>query len=138
MRNQLDTKVRNMYWLIGRRSKMSIEFKATIYKVILMPIRTYGIQLWGTASNSNIDILERFQTKTLRKLLNILWYISNRFLYHELHVPTVRDEIQTYSKRYQERLAKHPNALASDLITQGQKHFCIKRPNILDLHERFL
>jgi hypothetical protein len=28
---------------------------------ILKPIWTYGIQLWGTASASNIEILERFE-----------------------------------------------------------------------------
>jgi hypothetical protein len=34
------------------------------YKTILKPIWAYGIQLWGTASTSNIEILERFQSKT--------------------------------------------------------------------------
>jgi hypothetical protein len=36
-----------------------------MYKTILKPIWTYGIQLWGTASTSNIEILERFQSKAL-------------------------------------------------------------------------
>jgi hypothetical protein len=29
-----------------------------MYKTILKPIWTYGIQLWGTASTSNIEILD--------------------------------------------------------------------------------
>jgi hypothetical protein len=29
------------------------------------PIWTYGIQLWGTTSNSNIEILEQFQSEVL-------------------------------------------------------------------------
>jgi hypothetical protein len=32
----------------------------------MKPIWTYGIQLWGEASTSNIEILERFQSKALR------------------------------------------------------------------------
>jgi hypothetical protein len=40
--------------------------KLFIYKTILNPIWTYGIQLWGTASISNIEILECFQPKALR------------------------------------------------------------------------
>jgi hypothetical protein len=32
---------------------------------MLTPIWTYGIQLWGTASTSNIIILERFHSKAL-------------------------------------------------------------------------
>jgi hypothetical protein len=38
--------------------------KLLVYKAILKPIWTYGIQLWGTASNSNVDISERFQPES--------------------------------------------------------------------------
>jgi len=37
-----------------------------VLPIILLPVWTYGIQLWGTASNSNLEILERFQSKVLR------------------------------------------------------------------------
>jgi hypothetical protein len=43
-----------MYWLLARKSKLSISNKPLIYKAILKPIWTYGIQLWDTTSNSNI------------------------------------------------------------------------------------
>jgi hypothetical protein len=46
-----------MYWLLGRKSKLSINKKLVIYKTILKPIWAYGIQLWGTASMSNMEIL---------------------------------------------------------------------------------
>jgi hypothetical protein len=49
-----------MYWLFGWRSKLSTRNKILIYKAILNPFWTYGIQLWGTASISNVEILERF------------------------------------------------------------------------------
>jgi hypothetical protein len=38
---------------------------------------TYGIQLWGTASTSNIEILERFQSKVLRMIVDAPWYVPN-------------------------------------------------------------
>jgi hypothetical protein len=59
-----------MYFLLGHKSKLSINNKLLIYKVILKPIWTYGIQLWGTTSNSNIDMLERFQSKVLRLIVD--------------------------------------------------------------------
>jgi len=65
-RKQLDLKLRRLYWIIGRKSQLSLENKLLVYKAILKPIWTYGVQLWGSASNSNIDILERFQSKVLR------------------------------------------------------------------------
>jgi hypothetical protein len=40
--------------------------KLLIYKVVIKPIWTYGIQLCGAASTSNNEILERFQSKALR------------------------------------------------------------------------
>jgi hypothetical protein len=55
-----------MYWLIGRKSKLSTSNEPLLYNAILKPIWTYGIQLWGTASASNIETLERFHSKTLR------------------------------------------------------------------------
>jgi hypothetical protein len=47
-RRQLELKVRNMNWLINRKSQLSLENKITIYKAIIKPVWTYGIQLWGS------------------------------------------------------------------------------------------
>jgi hypothetical protein len=55
-----------MYWLLGHKSKLSINNKLFIYKTILKPIWAYERQLWGTAPMSNMEILERFQSKALR------------------------------------------------------------------------
>jgi hypothetical protein len=52
-----------LYWLLGRKSKFSISNKLLAY-IILKPIWTYGIQLWGSVSISNIEILKRFQGKS--------------------------------------------------------------------------
>jgi hypothetical protein len=51
------------YWLLERKSKLSTNNKLLIYKGILKPIWTYGIQLWGTASNSNSKFLNVFNPK---------------------------------------------------------------------------
>jgi hypothetical protein len=59
-----------MYWLLGRKSKLSTSNKLLLYKTILKPIWTYGIQHWGTASTSNVEILERFQSKALRMIVD--------------------------------------------------------------------
>jgi hypothetical protein len=60
----LNQKAKQIYWLLGGRSTLSIESKLLLYKAVLKPIWTYGIQLWGTASNYNIEIHQRFQSKT--------------------------------------------------------------------------
>lgn len=137
-RKQLDLKLRSMYWLIGRHSQMTTYSKLTIYKAILKPIWTYGIQLWGTASNSNIEILERFQTKTLRAIFNIPFYISNKIIYHDLKLPTVKQEIAKYSIAYQKRLSQHKNELAHRLSgDQGLQYKRLKRHSVPTLQNRF-
>ena len=65
-RRHLDLQLRRLYWIIGRKSQLSLEHKFLLYKAILKPIWAYGIQLWGTVSNSKIDILERFQAEVVR------------------------------------------------------------------------
>ena len=62
-RKQLGLMLHRMYWIIGRKSKLSLTNKLLIYKIILKPIWTYGIPLWGTAFQSNIEILQRLQKK---------------------------------------------------------------------------
>jgi hypothetical protein len=54
-----------------------VSSKFLIYKTILKSIWAYGIQLWGTASTSNIKILERFQSKALRMITDAPWYLPN-------------------------------------------------------------
>jgi hypothetical protein len=47
-----------MYWLLGHKSKLFTSNKLLIYKAIFKPVLTYGIQLWGTASTSEIEIID--------------------------------------------------------------------------------
>jgi hypothetical protein len=104
-----------MYWLLGRKSKLSTSNKLLIYKTILKPIWTYGIQLWGTASTSNIEILERFQSKALRKSVDAPWYVHNTIIRRDLQIPTIKEEIRWFISQYGARLSTHPNDLIVNL-----------------------
>jgi hypothetical protein len=65
---------------------MRIPNKLLLYKSILKPIWTYGIQLWSTASTSNIEILERFQSKALRIIVDAPWYVPNNHICRDLQM----------------------------------------------------
>jgi hypothetical protein len=64
------------------------------FSAIFKPIWTYGIQLWGTTSNQNIEILERFQSKILRLIVDAPWYVSNSVIRKDLQIPTVKEKNQ--------------------------------------------
>jgi hypothetical protein len=70
-----------MNWLINKKSQLSLENKITIYKAII----NYGIELWG-CSKPYTKILQTFESKTLRKLGNAPWYISNVTLHNDLRI----------------------------------------------------
>jgi hypothetical protein len=77
---QLGITLTKMYWLLGCKSKLSTSNKVLIYKTVLKPTWTYRIQLWGMAFTSNIDILECFQSKALRMIVDALWYVPNKVI----------------------------------------------------------
>ena len=121
-----------LYWLTGRRSKLNIQNKITLYKTVIKPVWTYGIQLWGTASNSNIEILQRFQSKTLRFLLNAPWYVTNETIHRDLKIPTVKDEIHKSRSRYNTRINNHHNPLVIQLLDTTDQIRRLKRKYPLD------
>jgi hypothetical protein len=102
-------------WLLGRRSKLNLSNKLFIYKVAIKPIWTYGIQLWGAASISNIEILERFQSKALPLIADAAWYVPNAIIQRDLQVPSVKEEIRRLSAQYYAGFCTHPNLLATQL-----------------------
>jgi hypothetical protein len=89
--------------------------KLLAYKVILKPIWTCGIELWGSASISNIEILERFQGKVLLMITNAPWYVPNMVLRQDLEITSVKEEIHRFSTQYSDRLCTHSNNLTVHL-----------------------
>jgi hypothetical protein len=83
-REQLDRKLRKLYWIIDRKLQLSLEKKLLVNKTMLKLIWTCCVQLWGSASKSNIKILERFQSKVLRIITDALWYVPNAVIKRDL------------------------------------------------------
>jgi hypothetical protein len=104
-----------MYWLLGSKSKLSTSNKLLIY-TILKPIWTYGIQLWGMASTSNIEILEGFLLKALCMIAEPLWYVPHMVIQRDFQAATVKEEICCYSSQYSAYLSAHQNNLIVNLI----------------------
>jgi hypothetical protein len=120
-RKQLGIALTKMYWLLGRKSKLSTSNKLLIYKAIRQPIWTYGTQLWGTASTSTIDFLDRFQSKALRMIVDAPWYVPNTVIRRDLQTPTVKEEIRRYSSML-------PHILDNRLTDGGEVVSLTRRP----------
>lgn len=118
-RKQMELKTRELLWLIGRKSKLSMENKILLYKTIITPIWTYGIEIWGCASKSNIALLQRCQSKILRIIANAPWYVTNQTLHDDLSVPYIVDVIKRRTQQHHTKLEGHPNVLLQPLL---EKH----------------
>ena len=115
-RDELELRYKSMYWLIGKHSSLSVHNKVLLYKQVLMPVWTYGIQLWGCTKQSNIKIIQRFQNKVLRGIVNAPWYIRNDDLHRDLKVNLVIDIIKKNAEAHERRLHHHVNIEAIQLL----------------------
>jgi len=89
-RKHLNLKLRKLYWIIDRKSQLLLVNRLLFYKIILKPIWIYGVQLWRSASNANLEILERFRSKVLRIITDAQLYVPHVVIKRDLQVLTVR------------------------------------------------
>jgi len=97
------------------RSNLSLKNKLLIYKQIIRPAMTYGIQIWGTSKNSNLKKFQAFQSINLRLLTNSPWYVSNFTLHNDLKIPTISEIASNHYKKFHKYTINHPNPLISNL-----------------------
>ena len=108
-----------LYWIIGRKSQLSPANKLLVYKAILKPIWTYGVQLWGSVSNSNLEVLERFQSKVLRIIADAPWYVPNK-------VTNVNYKCYRFDKKCETTVS--PTGKGSTIIPTAWQNLHFKQP----------
>lgn len=108
-RGEVKNRFRQLYWLLKNDSRLSLFNKLLIYKIMIIPIWRYGIELWGTACKSNIQIIQRLQSKILRTIVNAPWYITNDDLHRDLNIEPITNVIQKYCTKHTQKLLTHSN-----------------------------
>lgn len=132
-REELEIKRRKLSWLIDRKSQMTIENKLLIYKQILRPVWLYGAQLWGCSKQSNINIIQRFQNKVLREIVNAPWYVRKSDLHRDLNIEPVMEIIKKTVQCHEWRLHNHPNIEAILLLDYREATRRLNRTKPLEL-----
>ena len=114
--------------LLNKSSKLQLKHRLNIYKYLLKPIWAYGSQIYGSAKRTNIDLIQKFQSKTLRLITHAPPYVSNLTLHTDLDILTVNNQIKQYYTRFHDRLHGHHNPLVHTLSTT---HFADTTPRRL-------
>jgi hypothetical protein len=110
-RKQMDLRHKELYWLLGRKSHVSVDNKHLLYISIIAPMWSYGIELYGCACKSNIAVIQRCQSKILRALVDAPWYANNDMIHKDLGIPTVQEVIHERSIKHRTNLESHSNPL---------------------------
>jgi len=105
---------------MGRGSVLSIRNKLTLCKQILKPVWTCGLQLWGCTKQSNTDIIQRFQNKVLKSIVDAPWYIRNADLHRDLQMEMVTNEIGKFAKKHEESFLHHVNVEEIQLLDNSE------------------
>ena len=126
-RKHLDLKTRELIWLIGKHSPLSLTNKLLIYKTVLKLIWTYGLALWGCAASSNLAIIQRYQAKILRQITNAPWYVTNHTLHKDLRIPQVQTVLQELTDTNHTALQSHPNPLMAQILAPPNSRRLLRR-----------
>jgi hypothetical protein len=118
-REELNVRYQKMYWMMGRSSSLSVKNKILIYKQVLRPIWTYGFQLWGCACQTNNAIIQRFQNKVLRDIVNAPYYIKNENIHKDLNMETVDEIIKKMAISHENRLKQHVNTETKQILLEA-------------------
>ena len=132
-RTELGIRYKKMYWLLGRNSSLTIYNKLLLYKQIIKPIWTYGIQLWGCTKPTNVRIIQTFQNKVLRNIINAPWYIKNINIHRDLKVDMVDTVIKKFAVSHENRLHHHVNTEAIQLLDTTDSIRRLKRTKPYEL-----
>jgi hypothetical protein len=101
-RKQMDLRFKELWWLLGRKSRLSVNNKLLLYKSIIASIWSYGIELWGCASKSNVAIIQRCQSKILRAI------VEAPTVCHQCHAPH-RPGYSNYSRSHARQKYRAPS-----------------------------
>jgi hypothetical protein len=133
-RKHLDHKTREISWRIGTHSPLSLENKLLIYKTVLKPVWTYGIELWGSAAKLNLAVIQCYQSKLLRNITSAPRYVSNHTLHSDLRNPHVRTVFQDRIATHRLTLASHRNPLMEPLLHPPQNRRLRRRWPLDEIH----
>lgn len=113
IRNRAAFILGRLYHLVGRRSKMSLRNKTTIYKACIRPVMTYASVVFAHAANSHLHRLQNVQNRFMRGATAAPWYLRNVDLHRDLDLPTVRSFMKDASQAYFDKALSHPNPLVA-------------------------
>ncbi|GBP02061.1 Probable RNA-directed DNA polymerase from transposon X-element [Eumeta japonica] len=99
--------------MIGRKSKMSLLNKRTLYTMCIRPVMTYACPVFAHAAPTALQDLQVIQNKFCRRATGAQWYVKNSVLHRDLELPTLSKFMKDASERFFSIAINHTNPLIS-------------------------
>lgn len=110
-RQSLNSRAKSLFSITRHNSGLSLKSKIKIYVHLLRPVWLYGLEIFGTAKNSNLKIIQAFQSRFLRTITGAPAYVTNETLHKDLQIPYVNDMAKEQYQRFWQKLRDHSNPL---------------------------
>lgn len=96
--------IRLLYPLMCRKAKLDKNNKILLYKSCIRPIFTYAAPLMTQLANSNIAILQRFQNRVLKMIMDLPFWTNTQTLHDICNVEFVSDFIARLHENFRNNL----------------------------------
>ena len=126
-RDECKYKISRLRWLIGSKSRLSLDNKILLYKQLIRPMWAYGSQIWGCAAPTHINLIQKLQNITLRRMVSAMMLERNADIHRDLGMETVPQYINKLAQNYEKRLHAHPNSEALNLLDNSNEFRRLKR-----------
>lgn len=95
--------IRALYPVIGRSSKLNLEYKILMFKTILRPASLYACPVWSTCAATHIKKLQRLQSKILKLMLNVPVRTSTIEVHQDTGVELTKDFLTRMTEAFRAR-----------------------------------
>lgn len=114
--NKINITTRVLYPFINRTSKLSVENKLVILKVIFHAIMFYGAPVWSSLAACHQKKLQITQNKLLKLMYNLPWHYSTARLHNIDDIPLVHDKLLMLTENFEGRCSRSLYPHISQLV----------------------
>ena len=108
---------RALFPLLNRKSKLNYKNKLLLYKSCILPILTYGCQIYGKCAKTHLKRLQVIQNKMLKIIYNLDMRYSTEGLHAQHNHKKVHEIITDLTRSFNERCARSDYAHIRQLAT---------------------
>lgn len=100
---KLNTAVKILYSLINKKSRLNLNSKLLLYKMVIRPMATYAAPIFNTVANCHKKKLQIIQNKTLKLMMNKPWDYPTHLLHEEAKIELMSEYVNKLSDNFNTR-----------------------------------